>query len=113
LDAQSLTDWLKDGDEHERAWVIRLGLDGSKAGDGFLGECVQVARKGSSSPLVRLSLASALQRLPGRNANWVDSYWSIARELVRRQEDAHDPYLPLMIWYRIEPQGERDPASGL
>jgi hypothetical protein len=46
---------------------------------------------------VRLSLASALQRIP------VNARLSIAQGLLARAEDANDPNLPLMIWYGVEP----------
>jgi len=49
------------------------------------------------SPMVRLALASALQRLPPENR------WKIARGLVSHEADAADKDLPLMIWYGIEP----------
>ena len=54
-----------------------------------------MAREDKSS-FVRLSLASALQRLPA------NARWPIARGLVGHPEDAADKNLPLMIWYGIE-----------
>ena len=49
------------------------------------------------APLVRLALASALQRLP------LAQRWPIAEALLSQEQDAGDPNLPLMIWYGIEP----------
>lgn len=49
------------------------------------------------SPVVRLALASALQRVPPA------ARWPIATALVAHAEDAGDHNLPLMNWYAIEP----------
>jgi hypothetical protein len=57
--------------------------------------------------VVRLHLASALQRLP------VDRRWEIAERLVAHAEDADDPNLPLMNWYAIAPLVEVDPARAV
>src|SRR6185369_10696133 len=50
-----------------------------------------------STPLTRINLASALQRIP------IDDRWPIAEALLAHAEDADDPYLPLMYWYGFEP----------
>jgi len=51
----------------------------------------------NESPLVRLYLSSALQRIdPPRR-------WQLAEALAARGEDADDQNLPLMVWYGIEP----------
>jgi hypothetical protein len=50
-----------------------------------------------ASPVVRLYLASALQRIEPALR------WPILEGLVAREEDAQDPNLPLMIWYGLEP----------
>ena len=47
--------------------------------------------------MVRLYLASALQRLP------LEQRWSIAEGLLSHSSDASDANLPLMIWYGVEP----------
>ncbi len=54
--------------------------------------------------MVRLSVASALQRVP-----LVDR-WPIADALLQHQEDATDKNLPLMIWYAVEPLVPTDPT---
>lgn len=59
------------------------------------------------SGLVRLHLASALQRLP------LEALWPIATALAQRAEDANDRQQPLMIWYGIEPAVAADPAKGV
>ncbi len=49
------------------------------------------------SPLVRLSIASGLQRL------LLDQRGPILMKLVQHAEDAMDQNLPLMLWYAAEP----------
>src|SRR5262249_31677062 len=59
------------------------------------------------SPVVRLYLACALQRLP------LEKRWPIAEELVRHAEDATDANLPLMLWYAIEPLVPTNPTKAM
>jgi putative membrane-bound dehydrogenase-like protein len=49
------------------------------------------------SPVVRLYLASALQRMPPNTRQ------PLTLALVRHAEDRDDPNLPYMIWYGVEP----------
>ena len=58
-----------------------------------------------ASGLVRLSLASALQRLP------LDFRPVLAKALVSREEDKTDHNLPLMIWYGLIPVSKQKPAE--
>src|SRR5690606_13394668 len=60
-----------------------------------------------ASPVVRLRLASALQRIS------TDERWDIAANLLQHGEDAEDHNLPKMIWYGVEPLIEQDPARFL
>lgn len=53
--------------------------------------------------LVRLTLASSLQRLPVANRS------QLAVTLVSRKEDAHDQNLPLLVWYGLIPVAESHP----
>ena len=87
-------------------WSIQLlceddGLP-QEASDRF----VQLA-KNDPSPVVRLYLASALQR--------VEKYqtWGIAGELVKHSEDAGDHNIPKMIWFGIEPSIPKDPLRAV
>src|SRR5262249_55895987 len=58
------------------------------------------------SPVVRLYLASALQRLP------VDGRLSLGAKLAAHAEDRDDANLPLMYWYGLEPTVAAQPTSG-
>ena len=58
-----------------------------------------------SSGLVRLALASTLQRLP------VEVRLPLAAALMSRTEDADDHNLPLLVWYGLVPVAESDPSG--
>ncbi|TDU81259.1 putative membrane-bound dehydrogenase-like protein [Prosthecobacter fusiformis] len=67
---------------------------------------VKLAGKAESG-LLRLHVASHLQRLP------LASRWPIATALAQREEDSNDRQQPLMIWYGIEPAVAADPMRGV
>ncbi|GAC1469523.1 MAG: hypothetical protein NVSMB9_13430 [Isosphaeraceae bacterium] len=101
LDDRALMGLLRDPSDSVRRWAVRLlaeGVVSDKALDSF----AQLARD-DPSPRVRLALASALQRIP------LDRRWNIAEPLVQHADDAQDAYLPLMVWYGVEPVVENDP----
>ncbi|MBB75606.1 MAG: dehydrogenase [Planctomycetaceae bacterium] len=91
---------------HVRRWAIRFLVDRSPPGQAALDAMVRLATRDDSAK-VRLALASALQKLP------LASRWEIATSLARHAEDAADSYLPLMIWYGIEPLLATDVRRGL
>ena len=96
LDENAARALLEQPSEHVRAWGVRLLCDTAKPGPATLARFAELA-KTDPSPKVRLSLASALQRLP------LEDRWAIARPLASHQADASDRALPLMYWYGIEP----------
>ena len=59
------------------------------------------------SPVVRLYLASALQRLP------LEQRGEILAGLLSHNEDATDHNLPLMYWYAAEPLVAESPARAV
>jgi putative membrane-bound dehydrogenase-like protein len=69
-----------------------------------LDEMIRVARTDSSA-LVRLALASTLQRLP------ISKRADLASGLVSRKEDADDHNLPLLIWYGLIPVADADSTA--
>ncbi|MEO8494997.1 MAG: PVC-type heme-binding CxxCH protein [Planctomycetota bacterium] len=97
---------LNSDDEYLRAWSIQLQLEDGKASPALVDRLSELASK-DESPVVRLYLASALQRLP------LEHRWPIAEGLVSHAEDAADHNLPLMVWYGIEPLVAADPARAL
>ncbi|HEX7071132.1 MAG TPA: HEAT repeat domain-containing protein, partial [Rhodothermales bacterium] len=96
LDDDALIALLSDPDEHVRAWSIRLLAEDRDVPEAGMESFVDLARE-DPSPLVRLELASALQRMPP------ESRWDVLAALYARSEDADDHNLPLMIWYAAEP----------
>ena len=95
---KELISLLEDRNEHVRWWAVKLLSDQETLPTGRF---VQAARA-EKSALVRLGLASCLQRLPARER------WNLAEALAEHGEDATDQNLPLMIWYGIEPVVPRD-----
>lgn len=57
------------------------------------------------SSLVRLTLASTLQRLP------LSHRPDLAEILLSHPEDANDPFLPYMVWFGISPLAKHDPKA--
>ncbi len=92
--------------EYVRAWTVQLLSEREFVSRGTLKRFVDLSRS-DPSPVVRLYLASALQRLSARDR------WAIAEGLVARAEDAADHNIPLLIWYGIEPVVGMEPARGL
>jgi len=97
---------LADTSQHVRAWTIQLALENEEPNGAFLEQMAQLARD-DASPVVRLYLASALQRIAPNKR------WDIVAALVSHAEDAQDHNLPLMVWYAAEPLAEVDPRQAL
>ena len=92
-----LSDRLSDKDANVRAWTVQLTLEDGRFPDTrFHDTLAQMARK-DPSPVVRLYLASGLQRLDAKDR------WIILEGLLTHEEDAKDHNLPLMYWYAAEP----------
>ena len=92
--------------ESLRAWAVQLELEDLHASAPMLARLEAMAAA-DASPLVRLYLASACQRLPH------EERWGILAKLAARAEDAADPNLPLMVWYALEPLVKGAPARAL
>ena len=86
-----------------RAWAIRLLADERKVPAPAAEKFASMAAA-DASPLVRVFLAAALQRME------FASRWPIAEKLAVRAEDAEDPAIPLMLWYGVEPLVKSDLA---
>jgi putative membrane-bound dehydrogenase-like protein len=91
---------------HMRAWTTQLALEDRSPSATILRKLAEMARR-DPSPVVRLYLASATQRLP------VDQRWGIVEGLLGHAEDGNDQNLPLMYWYAAEPLAGPDPARAL
>jgi putative membrane-bound dehydrogenase-like protein len=106
LNAERLGRALGDIGEYVRAWAIQLALEEGSAAPELQNRLAALART-DPSPVVRLYLASGLQRLP------LTQRWEILEGLLAHAEDAGDPNLPLMDWYAAEPLAGEDPARAL
>ena len=92
--------------EYLRSWAVYLLVDGKNPSDAALREFARMARL-DTSPLVRLYLASALQRVSA------DKRWDVLAGLLAHGDDATDQNLPLMIWYAAEPVVALDMSRAL
>lgn len=122
--AGRLASWRRHADPHVRTWAIRLVTEtwpldaalGPVPADAATairveGEAraalpwlTEMARTDDSG-LVRLTLASTLQRLP------VSLRCGLATSLVSRSEDAADHNLPLLVWHGLIPVADVDALS--
>ena len=87
---------LQHDNEFVRAWTIQLIAEDMSVSRKQLEALRRLARE-DKSPVVRLYLASALQRIPA------EQRWEILEGLYSHSEDANDHNLPLMVWYAAEP----------
>jgi putative membrane-bound dehydrogenase-like protein len=92
--------------EFVRAWEIQFLCEDKKVSQADLNEFTRLART-DPSPVVRLYLASAMQRLP------VEDRWDVVEALSQHAEDAKDHNLPLMVWYAAEPLTTLDTERAL
>ncbi len=94
---------LNDGAPYVRAWAVQLACEKGRPDDKTLAQFASMA-KSDTSPVVRLYLASACQRLPMTDRR------PVLEGLLSHREDAEDHNLPLMYWYAAEPLAEEDTA---
>jgi putative membrane-bound dehydrogenase-like protein len=97
---------LADPEATIRAWTVQLVTEEGPPTAPILSRFAELART-DPSPVVRLYLASALQRLPMENR------WEILAGLAAHAEDAADHNLPLMYWYAAEPLAGLDASHAL
>ncbi|MDG1891336.1 MAG: PmoA family protein [Verrucomicrobiota bacterium] len=95
-----------DPDAHIRAWTVQLLCENRAPSEISLRGLETLAQE-DPSPVVRLYIASALQRID------LEDRWPIVKALARHGEDAEDHNLPKMIWFGMEPLVENAPARAL
>ena len=106
LSESDLLGTLEAADAHLRAWAVQLLCEDRDPGPMARSHFAAMARA-DSSPVVRLYLAAALQRMPH------EARWAIAEELVQRAEDQEDHNIPKMIWFGVEPLVAEAPRRAL
>jgi putative membrane-bound dehydrogenase-like protein len=103
LDEKKLLEALSDKDPYVRAWAIQF-LSEENVPTAALGQFEKMAKE-DASPVVRLYLASALQRVKP------EQRWKIGEGLLSHSEDVPDHNLPKMIWYGLEPLVKSNPVK--
>jgi hypothetical protein len=96
LNEDELIKLLNHDNEYIRSWAIQLIAEDKNLSDKALARFADLA-KSDNSALVRLYLASAIQRTSP------EKRWETLEALVQRVEDKEDQNLPLMLWYALEP----------
>ena len=96
LSHEDLIAILKDRNEYVRGWAIQLLCEDRQPPPEAVERFIDLAFS-DSSPVVRLFLASAAQRIES------DAAWQILEELSLHGEDVDDHNLPKMIWFALEP----------
>jgi len=91
---------LADANEYVRGWAIQLLTETQSAPPRMLSEFIRLANT-EASPVVRLYLASAIQRVPEGPA------WKLAEALAGHGEDSRDRNLPPLIWDGLAPRMSR------
>jgi putative membrane-bound dehydrogenase-like protein len=97
---------MQDANAYVRGWAIQLALERGTPSTQILEMMNKMARE-DAAPVVRLYLASGVQRLPESQR------WDILRGLLAHAEDAADQNLPFMYWYAAEPLGAKNSARAL
>jgi len=97
---------LDDSEEYIRAWTVQLLTEEKKPSATVRDKFAQMAKL-EKSPVVRLYLASALQRLP------YNQRWDILEALSRHSQDREDNNIPRMLWLALEPMVLEFPQKAL
>lgn len=95
---------LQNENPYLRSWAVQLSVEQHPTAPAIL-KSLTALSAGEKAPLVRLYIASALQRLP------VQSRWEILENLLTVTADAKDHNQPLMLWYALEPAVADNPQK--
>jgi hypothetical protein len=120
LDHRRLAELLGHEDAYVRGWSIQFlceansvnafqdasSVDRSPVGRSVLASFASMANN-DRSPIVRLYLTSAVQRLPFADR------WRILEGLASHDEDIDDNNLPRMVWFGLEPMVPSHPHESL
>ena len=101
LSEKELVDLLSNQSEYIRSWAIQFLAENKSVSSEAL-KHFGVMAKADKSALVRLYLASAMQRIEPNKR------WEVVEALTQKTEDITDHNLPLMIWYAAEPLADID-----
>ena len=97
---------LQDADAYMRAWSIQLLCEDRAPQVEALQQMAEMAVN-DPSPVVRLYLAAAAQRIPAAAS------WQLLERLSMHSEDSADHNIPKMLWFALEPLVTTDPLRAL
>ena len=103
FDNEVAADLLSHSAEYVRAWTVRL-LGDRRSVSEALGQSLAVLARTDPSVVVRSQLAASAKRLPGGIA------LPVLAALLKRDLDAQDPHVPLLIWWALESKALPDRA---
>ncbi|GJM28270.1 MAG: hypothetical protein DHS20C17_09050 [Cyclobacteriaceae bacterium] len=106
LESQRLVELTTDSDQYIRAWSIQFLCEDRNPSPSALNRFSKMAVQ-EKSPVVRLYLAAALQRIAK------DHRWAIVEGLQAHPQDSADHNIPKMIWYGVEPLFAEEPERAL
>lgn len=106
LSAESAIRALTQISEHVRGWAVTSICEDGKPSELLLGKLADLA-KNDPSPIVRLRLASAAQKIE------ISQRWPLLEALGSHVEDAADRNLPQMNWYAADGAVASDPERGV
>jgi putative membrane-bound dehydrogenase-like protein len=107
IDDAKLQSILTHSSAYVTAWSIQLLCEDKKVPESAIKRFQELAASKQSDALVRLYLASAINRLE------LSDRWSIAQALLGQEADSKDRNIPLVAWYGIEPLVAEDPKRAL
>lgn len=107
LDEAKLEAMLAHPSPYVQAWSVQLLCEDKKVSDSTRSKLQELAGSNKSDSIVRLYLASAINRLEP------EERWGIAQGLLNHESDNKDRNIPLVAWYGIEPLVAKDPARAL
>ncbi len=99
VDETLLSELLDHKDAAVRAWAVRLLGDNKEVAPDVAAKLVSLAA--DDSPAVRNQLACTAQRLPAEHG------LPIVFALARKDADATDPQIPLLLWWALERHADR------
>jgi putative membrane-bound dehydrogenase-like protein len=106
LTEERLISLLDDPEPYIRGWAVQLLCEDFSAPESALRRMIELSRN-DPSPVVRLFLASAAQRVDS------ETCWRLVEGLVQHEQDNVDHNLPKMIWFALEPVVVQDADRAL
>lgn len=106
LSENRLDQLLNHDDQYIRAFAIQFLCEEGAPSSKILSKFATMSLK-DDSPVVRLYLASALQRMEHNDR------WDILANLAQHEEDSDDNNIPRMLWYALEPMVPQSPDKAL